>query len=114
MGSTYSFKDTRTIASALGSATVTLVSGNAVLVDATFNKLFFPIGKSFIKSVDETETSFIYRTSTDITITTNTFSFSTADIFPNASGALPSDDLYDFIISAKADAVILGNSIASV
>lgn len=111
MGSTYSFKDTRTIASALGSATVTLVSGNAVLVDATFNKLFFPIGKSFIKSVDETETSFIYRTSTDITITTNTFSFSTADIFPYASGALPSDDLFDFIISAKAAAgVVVANA----
>jgi hypothetical protein len=111
MGSGYSFKDTRTITSALGSATVTLVGGNAVLVDASFNKLFFPIGKSFIKSVDETETSFIYRTSTDITITTNTFSFSTADIFPYASGALPSDDLLDFIISAKAAAgVVVANA----
>ena len=111
MGSGYSFKDTRTITSALGTATVTLVGGNAVLVDASFNKLFFPIGKSFIKSVDETETSFIYRTSTDITITTNSFSFSTADAFPYASGALPSDDLLDFVISAKAAAgVVVANA----
>lgn len=110
MGSGYSFKDTRTIASALGTATVTLVGGNAVLIDASFNKLFFPTGKSFIKSVDETETSFIYRTSTDITITSNTFSFSTADIFPYASGALTSDDLLDFIVSAKAAAgVVVAN-----
>ena len=104
MGSGYTFKDTRTIASALGSATVTLVSGNAVLVDASFNKIFFPIGKSFIKSVDEAETSFIYRTSTDVTITSNSFSFSTSDIFPYSEGALTSDDLFDFIISAKAAA----------
>ena len=111
MGSGNSFKDTRSIASALGSATVILVSGNAVLVDASFNKLFFPIGKSFIKSVDEAETSFIYRTSTDITITTNTFSFSTADVFPYASGALTSDDLFDFIVSAKAAAgVVVANA----
>lgn len=102
MGSGYSFGDTTTIESALGSATVTLVSGKAVLLDASFNKLFFPIGKSFIKSVDETETNFIYRTSTDLTITSNSFSFSTADIFPYNAGALTSDDLLDFIVSAKA------------
>lgn len=101
MNAGYSFKDTRTITTANGSATVTLVNGNAVLTDASFNKLFFPIGKSFVKSVDELETSFIYRTATNLTITSNTFSISTTDIFPYAAGPLTSDDLLDFMVVAK-------------
>lgn len=104
MGSGYSFANTRTITSAAGSASVSLVGGKAVLVDASFNKLFFPIGKSFIKSLDETQTSFIYRTSVNKEITSNTFSFDTTDIFPYNAGALTSDDLLDFIVSATATA----------
>ena len=108
MSSGNTFANTRAITSALGSATVTLVNSKAVLSDASFNKLFFPIGKSFIKSVDEPNTSFIYRTAYETTITSNTFSFGiTPDIFPYNQGALASDDLFDFIVSAKAAAGII-------
>ena len=101
------FKNSRRITSAAGgNATINLVSGNAVLQDAKFTKSLFNLGKSFIRSVDDTVTSYIYRTKVDTTVATSTFTITlTGDNeFPYAkSDSLTSDQLLDIIVVANAD-----------
>lgn len=104
--STYTFAATDVITSASGgSADVVLVSGDAVLKDASFTKMFFPTGKSFVKSIISAETDFVYRSGTNSTITNATLSLtvSSPDVFPyTPNSSLNSDELLDIIVVANS------------
>lgn len=116
--SAYTFADVVGITSASGgSANTVLVSGNAVLKDETFNKLFFPIGKSFVKAIDSVNTDFVYRAFSANTINTNslTLTVTSPDVFPyTPSSSLNSDELLDIIVvanSASGGGITSGESI---
>lgn len=102
----YTFASTSVIKSTSGgSANTVLVSNNAVLKDDSFNKMFFPIGKSFVKSVDAANTDFVYRTISTNLISTNSvvLNVSSPDVFPyTPSGSLNSDELLDIMVVANA------------
>jgi hypothetical protein len=101
------FKNTRRITSAAGgNATVNLVNSNAVLQDAKFTKSIFELGKPFIREIDDAVTSYVYRTKTDTTVASSTFTLSLVgdNEFPYAtSSALTTDQLLDIIVVANAD-----------
>ena len=103
--STYTFANTVGVKSdSGGSANTVLVSGSATLQDSSFNRLFFPIGKSFIKAIDAINTDFVYRTVTASTINSNTVTLtvSSPDVFPyTVSSSLNSDELLDIIVVAN-------------
>jgi hypothetical protein len=110
MASSQSFDAIRKIKSttSTGSADVILVSGKARAIDTNFNNMFFPIGRSFIRSVDGPNTDFIYRTSVNSTITTATLTITLGganDVFPyTPSAALNSDQRAELIVIANAAA----------
>lgn len=117
--SAYTFADVVGITSTSGgSANTVLVSGNAVIKDEAFNKLFFPIGKSFVKAIDAVNTDFVYRTTAAPTINSNTVTLtvSSPDVFPyTPSSSLNSDELLDIIVvanSASGGGITSGESIA--
>lgn len=103
MNSGQSFVDVRSITSSLGFGNLILESGRAVVKDASFNTLVFPIGKSAIKTIIPEETDYIARKKIDTTIgTTGQFSInlSGGEQFPyGANATLNSDALSEIIIS---------------
>lgn len=112
------FGDVRTIAASAstGTANTVLVNGKTTLVDATFNKSYYPVGKSFIKSVDAANTDFVYRTAINQQTTSNTFTITVGgtDVFPyTVSSNLNSDELLDLIVVANSSvgSVTTGESI---
>lgn len=102
----YTFANTAVIKSSSGgSANTVLVSNTAVLKDDSFNKTFFPIGKSFIKSIDAANTDFVYRTisTSQISNATLVLTVTSPDVFPyTPSGTLNSDELLDIIVVANS------------
>ena len=105
--STYTFADTDVIksASATGNAETVKTGGIAVLRDTSFTRMFFPTGKSFIKSVVSAQTDFVYRTNSSSTINSNTVTItvSSPDKFPYTLGSsLNSDELLDLIVVANS------------
>ena len=105
--STYTFADTDVITSVSSSGTANPVKtgGITVLRDASFTRMFFPTGKSFIKSVIANQTDFVYRTNSSSTINSNTVTLtvSSPDKFPyTLNSALNSDELLDLIVIANA------------
>jgi hypothetical protein len=104
--STYTFADTDVIKSVSSSGTANPVKsgGITVLRDASFTRMFFPTGKSFIKSVIANQTDFVYRTNSSSTINSNTVTLtvSSPDKFPyTPNSALNSDELLDLIVIAN-------------
>jgi Domain of unknown function (DUF4815) len=112
MNSGASFNNVNNVVSASGLGTANLVletvagvANTAVLKDASFLRSIFPIGKSFIRSVDGPTTDYTYRTSQQVTTTTSTFNItlSGSDVFPyTASGSLNSDELAEIMVVAHA------------
>lgn len=105
--STYTFADTDLIKSVSSSGTANPVKsgGITVLRDASFTRMFFPTGKSFIKSVIANQTDFVYRTNSSSTINSNTVTLtvSSPDKFPyTPNSALNSDELLDLIVIANS------------
>ena len=114
MLSGYSFKDARTFAAASsgGSANTVLVSGNSVLVDASFSRMFFETGKSAVSTV--TAANYTYRTSatTTVGISSNTFSVSSgSDSFPY-TGALTTDQIKEIMIVSDSSATASPSNIS--
>ncbi len=110
MNSGKKFQDVRKIKSSTlnGDFTVNLVSGSAKLEAETFNKVIFPLGKSFIKELTDSQTSYIYEASrtTSFSGSTLTLTLTGNDEFPYSEGALLPDNLLDIIIVAtSADGV---------
>lgn len=104
--SAYTFADTDVIKSvnSTGTADATKTGGITVLKDTSFTRLFFPTGKSFIKSIISTQTDFVYRTNTSSTINSNTVTLtvSSPDKFPyTLNSPLNSDELLDLIVVAN-------------
>lgn len=105
--STYTFADTDVIKSTTSTGTANTVKsgGVAVLRDASFTRMFFPTGKSFMKSVIANQTDFVYRTNSSSTInsSTVTLTVSSPDKFPyTLNSSLNSDELLDLIVIANA------------
>lgn len=106
MNSGKKFEDVRKIKSSTlnGDYTVTLISGAAKLEAETFNKVIFPLGKSFIKELSDADTSYIYEASrtTSFSGSTLTLTLTGSDEFPYSSGSLLPDNLLDLIIIATS------------
>ncbi len=106
MNSGKKFEDVRKIKSSTlnGDFTVNLIGGSAKLEAETFNKVIFPLGKSFIKELADSQTSYIYEASrtTSFSGTTLTLTLTGNDEFPYSEGSLLPDNLLDIIIAATS------------
>ncbi len=106
MNSGKKFEDVRKIKSSTlnGDFTVNLINSSAKLEAETFNKIIFPLGKSFIKELTDSQTSYIYEASrtTSFSGTSFTITLTGNDEFPYSSGSLLPDNLFDTIIVATS------------
>lgn len=106
MNSGKKFEDVRKIKSSTlnGDFTVNLIGGIAKLEAETFNKVIFPLGKSFIKELTDSQTSYMYEASrtTSFSGSTLTLTLTGNDEFPYSEGSLLPDNLLDIIIIATS------------
>lgn len=103
------FADVRKIKSttSTGISDIILVNGNARLTDPSFNRMYYPLGRSFIRSLDSAATDFIYRTTTTQNINSVTLTITlsgTNDVWPyTPNGILSTDERAEFIVVANAN-----------
>lgn len=105
MNSGKTFSSVTKLTQSTSSATLVLESGKAVLKDASFNSLVYPLGKSFVKTISSGGSSFVFRgyhsgaTGAGTTLTI-TLSVGNSWLY---SGALNSLQLADLVIINDTD-----------
>ena len=97
------FADARSIVNgADGSADIVLDSnGNAIITDANFKKLVFPLSDSHLKGFDVALTEYVYRTKQDLTSAAGgqiDVTVGGADEFPYGVTTLSADQIEDLIV----------------
>lgn len=116
MNTTKAFKDTTKLGYGSAIADVVLENSIAVLKDTSYNRLLFPIGKSFIKSIISGSSDFYFRAYTSASSgagTSITVTLPTGQSWLY-SGSLSTIQKDDFIIINTTDSTIVSSYTGSI
>ena len=104
------FSATKSITSTTGFGNLILESGKAVIKDSNFKSLVFPLGHDFVKEIITTNTDYVYRKTSTMSVGLSgsmNLSAGSDESFPyTASSSLNSDAIRDIIVTDTTSGVV--------